>query len=156
MMRGARDMLGRDLDLAFASEPNAALRDSLRRAANAALPHIDGYVRYLERDVIPKASGDFAIGAANLSRRYLAEELIETPLATMVAIGERELARSQAEFRAAAAKLAPGAIRSRCGRRCDAIIRRWAASSPQRRRSSTRCPRSSPRAGSRRCPQTSA
>jgi uncharacterized protein (DUF885 family) len=108
MMRGARDMLGRDLDLAFASEPNAALRDSLRRAADAALPHIDGYVRYLERDVIPKASGDFAIGAANLSRRYLAEELIDTPLATMVAIGERELARSQAEFRAAAAKLAPG------------------------------------------------
>jgi len=108
MMRGARDMLGRDLDLAFASEPNTALRDSLRRAADTALPHIDGYVRYLERDVIPKASGDFAIGAANLSRRYLAEELIETPLATMVAIGERELARSQAEFRAAAAKLAPG------------------------------------------------
>ena len=108
MMRGARDMLGRDLDLAFASEPNAALRDSLRRAADAALPHIDGYVQYLERDVIPKASGDFAIGAANLSRRYLAEELIDTPLATMVAIGERELTRSQAEFRAAAAKLAPG------------------------------------------------
>jgi len=108
MMRGARDMLGRDLDLAFASEPNTALRDSLRRAADMALPHIDGYVRYLERDVIPKASGDFAIGAANLSRRYLAEELIDTPLATMVAIGERELTRSQAEFRAAAAKLAPG------------------------------------------------
>ena len=34
-MRGARDMLGRDLDLAFASEPNVALRDSLRRAADA-------------------------------------------------------------------------------------------------------------------------
>src|SRR6185503_3772309 len=37
-MRGARDMLGRDLDLAFASVPNAALKDSLRRAANAAIP----------------------------------------------------------------------------------------------------------------------
>jgi uncharacterized protein (DUF885 family) len=106
-MRGASEMLGRDLDLAFASEPNAALRDSLRKAADAAIPQIDAYVAYLERDVIPKASGDVTIGAANLTRRYLAEELIDTPLATMVAIGERELARSQAEFRAAAAKLDP-------------------------------------------------
>jgi uncharacterized protein (DUF885 family) len=108
MMRGARDMLGRDLDLAFAAEPNAALRDSLRRAADAVIPRIDGYIRHLETDVIPKATGDFTIGAANLSRRYRAEELIDTPLATMVAIGERELTKSQAEFRAAAARLAPG------------------------------------------------
>jgi len=106
-MRGAQEMLGRDLDLAFASEPNAALRDSLRRAADVSIPQIAAYVAYLERDVIPKATGDFTIGAANLSRRYLAEELIDTPLATMVAIGERELAREQAEFRAAAAKLDP-------------------------------------------------
>lgn len=106
-MRGAQEMLGRDLDLAFASEPNAALRDSLRKAADAAIPQIAAYVAYLERDVILKATGDFTIGAANLSRRYLAEELIDTPLETMVAIGERELTRSQAEFRAAAAKLDP-------------------------------------------------
>ena len=105
MMRGAREMLGHDLDLAFASEPNAALRDSLRHAADAAIPPIDAYIAYLERTVLPKATGDFTIGAANLSRRYLAEELIDTPLATMVAIGERELMKSQGEFRAAAAKL---------------------------------------------------
>jgi uncharacterized protein (DUF885 family) len=108
MMRGAREMLGRDLDLAFAAEPNVALRDSLRRAADAAIPLIDAYIQHLERNVIPRATGEFIIGAANLSRRYLAEELMDTPLATMVAIGERELAKSQAEFRAAAAKLGPG------------------------------------------------
>ena len=108
MMRGARDMLGRDLDLAFAAEPNVALKDSLRRAADAAIPRIDAYIQHLEREVIPKANGDYIVGADNLSRRYLAEELIDTPLATMIAVGERELARSQAEFRAAAEKLAPG------------------------------------------------
>ena len=107
-MKGAREMLGHDLDLAFAAEPNAVLRDSLRKAADRAIPQIDAYIAYVERDVVPKASGDFTIGGSNLSRRYLAEELIDTPLATMVTIGERELARSQGEFRAAAAKLAPG------------------------------------------------
>jgi uncharacterized protein DUF885 len=108
MMRGARDMLGRDLNLAFESVPNAALRDSLRRAADTAIPQISAYITYLDRDVIPKATGDFTIGATNLARRYLAEELIDTPLATMVAIGEKELVREQAAFRAAAAKLAAG------------------------------------------------
>jgi uncharacterized protein (DUF885 family) len=107
-MRGASDMLARDLDLAFASEPNKALRDSLRRAADAAIPLINTYATYLEKDVIPNANGDFTIGAANLSRRYLAEEMIDTPLDKMVVIGERELRASQAEFRAAANKLAPG------------------------------------------------
>ncbi len=108
MMHGASDMLGRDLDLAFASDPNKALRDSLRRAADVAIPQITAYTTYLQKEVIPKANGDFTVGAANLARRYRAEELIDTPLDRMVAIGERELAISQKEFRAAAEKLAPG------------------------------------------------
>jgi uncharacterized protein (DUF885 family) len=108
MMRGASAMLGKDLDLAFAANPNRALRDSLRRAADAAIPQIDAYALYLEREIVPKATGDFAIGVANVSRRYRAEELIDTPLATMTAIGERELVRLQQEFRTAANRLAPG------------------------------------------------
>ena len=108
MMRGASEMLRKDLDLAFAADPNKALRDSLKRAATAAIPLIDAYATYLEREVVPTASGDFLIGATNLSRRYLAEELIDTPLDKMVVIGERELARLQGEFKTAANKLAPG------------------------------------------------
>lgn len=108
MMRGASDMLGKDLDLAFASDPNRALCDSLRHAADAVIPQIDAYAMYLERDVAPRATGDFTIGAANIARRYRGEELIDTPLDTMIIIGERELARLQQEFRAAANRLAPG------------------------------------------------
>jgi uncharacterized protein (DUF885 family) len=108
MMRGASDMLGKDLDLAFAAAPNRALRDSLRRAADSAIPLINAYATYLEKEVVPRATGDFTIGAANLARRYLAEEMIDTPLDKMVAIGERELHASQAEFRTAANRLAPG------------------------------------------------
>lgn len=107
MMRGASGMLRDDLGLAFASVP-AALRDSLKRAADATIPLVDAYAAWLERDVAPRARGSFVIGAAALARRYRAEELIDTPLDTMVAIGERELARTQGELRAAAARLAPG------------------------------------------------
>jgi uncharacterized protein (DUF885 family) len=105
MMRGAVQMLGTDLDLAFANESNAALRDSLRRAADAAIPQLQVYVEWLEAEVIPRATGDIAIGGANVARRYLAEDLIDTPLDTMLAIGERELLVAQAQFRAAAATI---------------------------------------------------
>lgn len=107
-MRGGSEMLGKDLDLAFAGTANAPLRDSLRRAADVAIPLIDAYAAYLDRDVVPTATGSFAIGAANVARRYQAEELIDTPLATLVEIGERELRREQAAFRIAAERLAPG------------------------------------------------
>jgi len=108
MLRGASDMLGRDLDLAFASVPDAALRDSLRRAADAAIPAVNAWADLLQLDVLGGASGDFAIGAENLARRYRAEDMIDLPLDSMIAIGERELAAAQAEFRQAAARLAPG------------------------------------------------
>ena len=108
MTRGAVDMLGRDLDLAFASDSNVALRDSLRGAADVAIPLITAYVDWLERDVIPNATGEIAIGAENVARRYLGEDLIDAPLDTLLAIGERELVVAQQEFREAAAKLAPG------------------------------------------------
>ena len=107
-MRGASAMLGRDLDLAFAGAASAELRDSLRRSADRAIPLIDAYASHLEQDVIPTASGDFRIGGANVARRYRAEELIDLPLADLEALGERELLREQAAFRAAAERLAPG------------------------------------------------
>jgi hypothetical protein len=107
MMRGASGMLAIDLRLAFASQP-APLLDSLMRAAGRARTQIDAFSKWLETEVIPKATGDFVVGAQNLARRYRAEELIDTPLPQLVAIGERELVANQRAFRAAAQRLAPG------------------------------------------------
>jgi uncharacterized protein (DUF885 family) len=108
MMRGASAMLATDVALAFTGERGTALMDSLERAIAVARPQVDAFVEWMERDVIPKATGDVAIGAPNVQRRYRAEELIDLPLDTLVRIGERELAKSQADFRAAAARLSPG------------------------------------------------
>jgi hypothetical protein len=52
-MRGASEMLAKDLDLAFASAPDATLRDSLRRTADKAIPLIDSYASYLEKKSFP-------------------------------------------------------------------------------------------------------
>ena len=108
MMKGASGMLANDVALAFASQRTTPLGDSLTRALATAKPLIDAYAAYLERDVMPNASGDFVIGAAAVARRYASEELISLPLDAMVQLGEKELIAKQQAFRAAAARLSPG------------------------------------------------
>src|SRR5207342_227807 len=68
---------------------------------------IDAYAKELETTVLPQATGNYAIGTAAVEARYKAEELIEVPAATLLAIGERELKKAQADFEATAARVDP-------------------------------------------------
>lgn len=108
MMRGASTMLEHDLPIAFAAEADTPGMDSLVHAATAARREIDAYVTWLEQEVIPVASGEFAIGGENVARRYRAEDLIDLPLDELVALGERAMAQYQQAFQEASAQLAPG------------------------------------------------
>ena len=107
-MRGAAAMLEHDVPLAFAAQRGTPLMDSLLRATAANRPQVIAYADWLEHEVVPRATGDFRIGAAAVARRYKAEELIAEPLPALIAIGERELAIYQHQFREAATRLAPG------------------------------------------------
>jgi uncharacterized protein (DUF885 family) len=112
MVRGASDLVGRDLPLAFQSVADAALQDRLRSAGDAARRAIDEYADELETRVLPGAAGVYAIGTTAIEARYRAEELIDVRTPTLLAIGERELRRKQAEFEATAAQLDPNGRRS--------------------------------------------
>jgi uncharacterized protein (DUF885 family) len=106
MFRGASGMLRSDLPAAFASaNPPAALMTEMRAAANGAADSIDAYAKELEQRVLPRANGSFAIGKENIARRYMAEELIDTPVDSMLALGLRSLDSTEARFRATAAKV---------------------------------------------------
>jgi len=106
MFRGVSDLLGHDLPLAFRGEPEPALT-SLMQAAAAARREVDAYAAELQAG-LPDANGSFAIGTAAVEARYRAEELIDLPAASLISIGERELARVQGEFEAAAARVNEG------------------------------------------------
>ena len=105
MLKGASAMLSADLRLAFADLKDAALKSALETAGATAAKAIEAFVAGVEKDVLPSASGAFAVGAANLQARYRAEELIDLPAASLLAIGERELAKKEAAFAAAAARV---------------------------------------------------
>ena len=105
MLHGTAAMLEADLPRAFAGVRDEALQAELRGAADTARRAIGEYVRHLESVVLPRATGVYAVGARNVEARYRAEELIDLPVARLLAIGERELARAQAEFRTTAASI---------------------------------------------------
>jgi uncharacterized protein (DUF885 family) len=107
MFRGASNLVSHDLALAFPDASDAALTS----AADAAQKAIDDYATELEIKVLPAATDAFAIGTPAVEARYRAEELIETPAASLVVIGERELAKMRAEFDAVAGRVKPTAPR---------------------------------------------
>ena len=107
MLRGASGLLSTDLSLAFASQKGTRLFDSLTSAATAAKVQIDQFNEWATRELLPRANGDNAIGGEAVARRYRSEELVELPLDTLVALGERYLVRYHAQFDSAAKRFAP-------------------------------------------------
>ena len=107
MFRGVADLLNRELGLAFAEVKDPSLQAALRSAADAARVAVEQYAAELETATLTTATGSYAIGTANVEARYRAEELIDAPAATLLAIGERELKKTQAEFTAAASQVDP-------------------------------------------------
>jgi uncharacterized protein (DUF885 family) len=107
MFQGVAGLLEHDLPLAFTDASDPASRTALASAADAARRAIAAYTAELETSVLPQATGDFTIGTASVEARYRAEELIDTPAATLLAIGERELQKLWADFEATAARVDP-------------------------------------------------
>ena len=107
MFRGAADLLARDLPAAFAALDDRQVNGALTESADAARAEIDRYAGELETAVLTQATGSYATGTAAVEARYRAEELIDLPAGALLAIGERELQKMQADFQATAVRVDP-------------------------------------------------
>jgi len=107
MLGGVSELLSHDLALAFADAGDEKLRNHLQEAARTAIRDINAYRDELQTMGLEKATGSYVMGTKTVEARYRAEEMIDLDAATLLRIGERELARSQAEFAKTAALLDP-------------------------------------------------
>ncbi len=107
MLDGVSDLLLHDLPLAFPAGTDEAVRGPLMAEARAANRALLAYRNELTIQVLPQALGSYQIGVNNVEARYRAEELIDLPVAKLLAIGERELLRQQAQFKETAARIDP-------------------------------------------------
>jgi uncharacterized protein (DUF885 family) len=87
---------------------SAARRGEIESSNKSVIAALSSFADWLERDLLPRSMGSFAIGAENYRRKLLYEEMVDTPLAQLLSSGERELRRTQEQMRALAEEIAPG------------------------------------------------
>jgi uncharacterized protein (DUF885 family) len=105
--RASADFLKKDLVAAVSGLKDEQLRVAFQGANRKAATALSDYATWLERDKLPKATLDFALGAEKF-RRFLVEiELVDVPPEKILEIGMAELKTEQQAFTEAAKKIDP-------------------------------------------------
>ncbi|MGB9475155.1 MAG: DUF885 domain-containing protein [Candidatus Udaeobacter sp.] len=105
--RGSADFLKKDLVAAVGTLKDEQLRVAFHEANRKAANALNDYATWLEREKLPKASLDFALGEEKF-RRFLAEtELVDLPPQKILEIGMAQLKAEQEAFAEAAKKIDP-------------------------------------------------
>src|SRR5215813_3465003 len=105
--RGSADFLKKDLVAAVGNLKDQQLRGAFHEANRKAASALNDYAAWLEREKIPKASMDFAVGEEKF-RRFLAQtELVDLPPQKVLEIGMEQLKAEQTAFAEAARKIDP-------------------------------------------------
>jgi uncharacterized protein (DUF885 family) len=96
-----------DLPTAFSSATDPQLRQEFSRVNAALIGALKNYQSWLQREVLPNSHGEFRLGATTFSRKLLYDEMVDTPLDRLLAIGEANMRHNQAEFARVAKQLEP-------------------------------------------------
>jgi uncharacterized protein (DUF885 family) len=105
--RGSADFLKKDLVAAVGNLKDEQLRGAFHEANRKAANALNDYATWLEREKLPKASMDFALGEEKF-RRFLAQtELVDLSPQKILEIGMDQLKAEQTAFAEAAKKIDP-------------------------------------------------
>ena len=105
--KGSADFLKKDLVAAVGNLKDEQLRVAFHEANRKGANALNDYAAWLEREKLPKASLDFALGEKKF-RRFLAQtELVDLPPQKVLEIGMTQLKAEQEAFAEAAKKIDP-------------------------------------------------
>jgi len=96
-----------DVPLAFAKVADGPDKQAFAKANANLVAAIEGYARWLKNDLMPSASGDYAIGAAAYRRMLDDADMVDIPLDQLEQVGVKELAQLRGEFQKTAAAIDP-------------------------------------------------
>jgi uncharacterized protein (DUF885 family) len=100
--QGSVDFFKTSVPQAFAAVHDASLQSELKQANAAAASAMAAYARWIKT---LKPAGTFAIGADAYRKRLLYEDAVSMPLDRYLAVGQRALEQTRAEFIATARKI---------------------------------------------------
>jgi uncharacterized protein (DUF885 family) len=90
-----------------AAGKDGKLLAEFQTANNKVIQELTGLAGWLEKDLLPRSKGKYAIGAENFARQLEYEELVDIPLPRLLEIAEATLKRDQERFAALAKQIAP-------------------------------------------------
>ena len=105
--RGSADFLKKDLVTAVSGVKDEQLRAAFQEANRKAANALNDYAAWLEREKLPKASLDFALGEEKFRRLMAQTELVDVSPQKILEIGMAQLKAEQDAFGEAAKKIDP-------------------------------------------------
>ncbi len=84
-----------------------ALLGEFNDANAAAAKSLEEGAQWLEKTLLPNSKGQYAIGVDNFSKKLLYEEMVDTPLDKLLAVGEANLEKDYNDFVETARKIDP-------------------------------------------------
>ena len=104
---GNRDFFATVVPAAFRDVSDPELLAAFGEANAAVLAAFDDYKRWLRDDLLPRSTGDFALGEATYKKKLWAEEMVDTPLDELLRLAEEDLHKNQRAFVETAAAIDP-------------------------------------------------
>src|SRR5881628_3575540 len=105
--KGSADFLKKDLVAAVSGLKDEQLRVAFQAANRKAATALSDYATWLERDKLPKATLDFALGEEKFRRLLVQTELVDLAPQKILEIGMAQLKAEQEAFTEAAKKIDP-------------------------------------------------
>jgi len=103
--KGGINFFKETVPLAFKAVKDEKLREEFRKVNEKVVKSYEDFIKFLEKELLPASKGDFAIGKENYQKILLYEEMIDTPVDTLLSWGWEELRRTQNEFTKVAAEI---------------------------------------------------
>ena len=105
---GTISYLEETIPRAFASVKNPVLWKEYERALAGAKTAMAEHITWMKETLLPRSDGTFVLGEDCYRKKLHYDEMVDTPLDSLLVIGTKELDRLEGRYKACAAKLAPG------------------------------------------------
>lgn len=105
---GIVNFFEKDVPLAFKDVKDKKLLAAFGESNGRVVLALRSYLQWLKTQMLPRAKGDFRIGAENFRKKLLYEEMVDIPLDRLLEIGMADLRRNQQSFEDTARKLDNG------------------------------------------------
>src|SRR5262249_9493725 len=92
---------------AFKEVKDAALLAEFKRSNDAAIAELKDYQAWLQKDLLPRSHGTFAIAAENYRLKLLYDEMVDVPLPRLLKLGYAQLRKDQHAFVETARRIDP-------------------------------------------------